>query len=397
MPNPVVAIVGRPNVGKSTLFNRLLSKRVAIVDNVAGVTRDRLYRECEWTGRRFLLIDTGGLQFDKEDNMKKEIALQVTLAIEEAELILFMVDAREGLSSVDIEISHRLRKSLKPVILVINKVEGEVKERESYEFYRLGYEHMINISAEHGLNTGDLLDQIICKLPEETESSYPENTVSVAIVGRPNVGKSSLLNGLLGEKRVIVDSTPGTTRDSIDTLIWRNDNYFNFIDTAGIRRKSRVTDDVEYYSVIRAFKAISRAEICLLVIDAEQGVSEQDKKIAGKIIKEGKSCLVVVNKWDLVMDREKKRSIEREDIKNPKALLKKVKEDIKVKYSKFLRKTLYFVDYSPILFISALNKWGLLEIFSEVIKISNENSKRINTPVLNQVVREAVVDRPLPA
>jgi len=197
MPNPVVAIVGRPNVGKSTLFNRLLSKRVAIVDNVAGVTRDRLYRECEWTGRRFLLIDTGGLQFDKEDNMKKEIALQVTLAIEEAELILFMVDAREGLSSVDIEISHRLRKSLKPVILVINKVEGEVKERESYEFYRLGYEHMINISAEHGLNTGDLLDQIICKLPEETESSYPENTVSVAIVGRPNVGKSSLLNGLL--------------------------------------------------------------------------------------------------------------------------------------------------------------------------------------------------------
>ncbi len=392
----VVAIVGRPNVGKSTLFNRLLAKRVAIVDDVPGVTRDRLYRPCEWVGRQFMLIDTGGLQFDKEDNMKEEITLQVNLAVEEADLIIFLVDGREGVCPSDMEISHRLRKSNKPVILVVNKVEGEMTERDTYEFYGLGFEHVMNISAEHGLSIGELLDEIVVRLPEEVEVSYPDDTISVAIVGRPNVGKSSLLNALLGEKRVIVDDKPGTTRDSIDTFIERGDRHFNFIDTAGIRRKSRVTDDVEYYSVIRAFKSIHRADTGILVVDAEQGLAEQDKKIAGKIVKEGKGCLVVVNKWDLILEKKRNEYSNRDDIENFNAWFKKEKEKLRENYIDFLKESLYFVDYSPILFTSALNKWGIGEVFAEVIKLSEENSKRIATPVLNQVVKEALADRPPP-
>lgn len=396
MSLPVVAIVGRPNIGKSTLFNRMVSKKLAIVDNVSGVTRDRLYRECEWQGRKFLLIDTGGIVFNSEDKIKEETTFQVNLAIEESDLILFMVNVREGLTPLDMDIAIHLRQSGKPVILVVNKVEGEKCERDSFEFYQLGYEEMINVSAEHGLNTGDLMDQIISLLPEE-ETSGLEDVLSVAIVGRPNVGKSSLLNALLGEKRVIVDSIPGTTRDAIDTLIKRDNIYFNFIDTAGIRRKSRIYEDIEYYSILRAFRAISRSRTGILVLDAEAGISEQDKKIAGRIIKEGKSCLVVVNKWDLYLDRQRENFMSPEEgIENFDAFFKKKKKELQKDYTEMVRNKLYFVDYSPVLFISALRKWEINKVFSSIISIKEEQTRRIDTNILNQVINEAVGDRPPP-
>jgi GTP-binding protein len=387
MSKSIVAIVGRPNVGKSTLFNRLVAKKIAIVDDMPGVTRDRLYRECEWLGHKFMLIDTGGLHFEPQDKIKEEVALQVNLAIDEANLILFVVDAREGLLAADRDISQIIRRSNKPVILVMNKVEGKLMERESYEFYEFGYDNAMQLSAEHGLNTGDLLDKILELLPPD-EEALPENTVSVAIVGRPNVGKSSLLNALLGEKRVIVDSVPGTTRDAIDTLIRRGEHYFNFIDTAGIRKKSRVNEDIEYYSVIRAFRALARAQVGIIVIDADQGLSEQDKKIAGRIIKEGKSCLVVVNKWDLYLKTKAKT----QDISD-----KKAKKKIETQYIKDLRKELYFIDFSPVFFTSALENWGVDRIFPEVLKLSDETSRRVDTSILNKVIREAMSYRPPPA
>ena len=396
MSLPVVAIVGRPNIGKSTLFNRMVSGRLAIVDNVSGVTRDRLYRECEWLEHKFLLIDTGGIVFNSQDKIKEETTFQVNLAIEEADIILFMTNGREGLTPLDMQISDHLRHSSKPVILVVNKVEGEKVERDSFEFYRLGYENMINISAEHGLNTGDLLDKIVSFFPED-KTVLQEDSISVAIVGRPNVGKSSLLNSLLGEKRVIVDDVAGTTRDAIDTIIHREDTYFNFIDTAGIRRKSKIIEDIEYYSILRAFKAISRSQLGILVLDAELGISEQDKKIAGRIIKEGKSCLVVVNKWDIVIEKERKKLQEDESIKNFNAFFKKRKKEMRAKYIDFVRSKLYFIDYSPVLLISALHKWGLKNIFSTVKSLCHTQTRRVDTSMLNQVIKEATIDRPPPS
>lgn len=369
MTKPIVAIVGRPNVGKSTFFNKIAGKRISIVEDTPGVTRDRIYADVEWLGRRFTLIDTGGIEFSADDVILEQMRIQSGIAIDTADVILFMVDVREGITSTDHQVADMLRKTNKPVLLVCNKVDNKNMEGHVYEFYKLGLGSPIHISADQQLGLGDLLDEVVSKFPPREEEEKDSEVTRVAILGKPNVGKSSLLNRILGEERVIVSDVPGTTRDAIDTPFTAGGREYILIDTAGIRRKSRIDDAVEKYSVIRALTAVTRSDISLLVIDACEGPTEQDTKIAGHIHEEGKGCIVVVNKWDLV---EKETKTSQEYIKN-------------------IRNKLTFIDYAPVVFVSAKTGQRVGKILDLVDKIAQAVVQRVSTGVLNEVIGEATL------
>lgn len=366
MPKPIVAIVGRPNVGKSTLFNRIIGERIAIVEDVPGITRDRLYRETEWMDKPFLLVDTGGITSNKNDPFNVKVYNQAQLAIEEADVIWFVVDAREGLHPLDQEIADILRKTQKPLILVGNKVDTYDPALAS-DFYPLGFGPPILVSAEHALNLGDLLDQTVAEFPVQQQEA--EDAIGVALIGRPNTGKSSLLNALLGEERVIVSPLPGTTRDAIDTPVQYGGTNYILVDTAGIRRKARVEEAVEYYSVLRAIRAVERADVALVVLDATDFLAEQDKKVAGIAHEAGKAVIIVVNKWDLV----------EKDDRTAKAFTEKIRAELS------------FLEYAPVLFISAKTGQRVNKVLPEVFNVANEFTKRVPTRALNALLREALL------
>ena len=368
MSRPVIAIVGRPNVGKSTLFNKLIGKRLSIVDDTPGVTRDRIYGDCEWLGRNMLLVDTGGIEPYSDDIILSQMRRQAQLAIESADVIVLVTDVRSGVVATDTEVAQMLQKSGKPIVLCVNKCDtiGDVPP-DFYEFYNLGLGDPVAVSSVHGHGTGDLLDEIIKYLPDEEQGEYDEDKIKVAVIGKPNVGKSSLINAISGEERAIVSNIAGTTRDSTDTLISNEYGEFVFIDTAGLRRKSKVEDQIEKYSVIRARMAVERADVCVIMIDGTEGFTEQDSKVAGIAHGLGKACIIAVNKWDAVdkdgktMDKERKK----------------------------LMNDFGFMSYAPIIFISAKTGQRLDRLF-ELIKFVNEqNSMRISTGKLNEVLSAA--------
>ncbi|MEW6621593.1 MAG: ribosome biogenesis GTPase Der [Bacillota bacterium] len=374
MSKPVVAIVGRPNVGKSTLFNRITGGRVAIVNDKPGVTRDRIYRDGFWLNKAFTLVDTGGLFFDDEtENISNKVRLQVEIAIEEADLIIFVVDGKTGITPDDETISLMLRKAKKPIILTVNKIDSFTSFQD-YDFFRLGLGDPIPISAEHGLNIGDLLEQAVNKLPQIPEDDFEEDIIKVAVVGRPNVGKSSLVNKVLGEERTIVSDIPGTTRDAIDSLVKHKEDNFIFIDTAGIRRKARIHVSTEHYSVLRSLKAIDRSDVVLILIDALDGVTEQDKKIAGYVHEAGKSSIIVVNKWDLISKDEKTMN----------------------EYDNNIRAELSFMQYAPTAYVSALTGQRVMKIFDLIKFIFEQANFKVSTSVLNELIRDAVAFTPPP-
>ncbi|MGI6606342.1 MAG: ribosome biogenesis GTPase Der [Peptococcia bacterium] len=376
MAKPIVAILGRPNVGKSTLFNRLTGGRAAIVEDTPGVTRDRLYRDAEWLGKTFTLIDTGGIEFSSgEESMSGLIRKQAEIAMREADVILFLVDSRAGLLPQDEQIAGQLRRTSKPVILVVNKVEQFKNNPDLYEFYRLGLENVVCISAEHGMNTGDLLDLIVSKFTMTTEDDYEPDVIKIAVVGRPNVGKSSLVNAILGQERVIVSNVPGTTRDAIDVPFEKEGQRYVLIDTAGMRRRRNIEEATERYSVIRALRAVDRSDVALMVIDGLEGVTEQDKRIAGYVHEAGKGVIVIVNKWDIVEKDDK--------------TMKKFDEEI--------RRELGFMQYAPTLYVSALTKQRVVKITDLINFVAEQQSHRISTSVLNEVVSEAVQLTPPPS
>lgn len=366
MPLPTVAIVGRPNVGKSSLFNRLLGKRMAIVDETPRLTRDRLYGICEWAGRRFQIVDTGGLTFETDEPLLMQVRRQVEKAIQEADLILFVVDARVGISSEDADVAQLLRESNRPVLLVANKVDHPSATPSIYEFYKLGLGDPIPISALHGVGINDLLEEVVTLLPARSEEVVQEG-ISVAIVGRPNVGKSSFVNAILQEERVLVDESPGTTRDAVDTSLHLDGQRLVLIDTAGLKRKARVTGDVERYSMLRTLRAIERAEISALLVDASTGVTNQDRHIAGEILSRGKAMVIVVNKWDLVS-------------RSPRGTEAAISQ---------VRRELRGVDFAPILFVSAKKGWGIPEFFRTILRVARAYETRIGTGPLNRVIEEA--------
>jgi GTP-binding protein len=369
MAKPIVAIVGRPNVGKSTLFNKMAGHRISIIEDQPGVTRDRIYTEVEWLNKTFTLVDTGGIEPTSEDIILQQMKRQAELAIETANVIIFMVDAQEGITSTDREVANMLRKTKKQVLLVCNKVDSPKYKDLVYEFYNLGIGEPIGISAAQQLNLGDLLDEIFKHFPEGDEEIYDEETIKVAVVGKPNVGKSSLVNKILGEERVIVSDIPGTTRDAIDTPFNIGEDKYVLIDTAGMRKKSKVLENIERYSVVRALTAIERCDVSLIVIDAHEGVTEQDSKIAGYVHEQGKAAIILVNKWDLV-DKDDKT-------------IEKYKADIK--------KELPFMAYAPMLFISALTGQRVHKIMELTKYVSNQHALRISTGTVNDVINEAVL------
>lgn len=373
MSLPVVAIVGRPNVGKSTMFNRLIQRRLAIEESTPGVTRDRIYGRVEWTGSEFWLIDTGGLTFE-EDKISQEIFRQVQLALDEANVILFVVDVRSGPVPLDYEVAEMLRKADKPVVLAANKAESPDFAADAAEFYVLGLGEPFLTSGSHGLGTGDLLDEIKKHLPEGEAPEDDEDLLRVAIIGRPNVGKSSLTNKIAGTERVIVSDIPGTTRDAIDLLIEREDRRYLFVDTAGIRRKSRVEESVEYYSVLRSIRAAEDADVVLMLIDAAEGVSEQDKRIAGIAHEAGRAMILVVNKWDKVEKDEKTMDAFREKI----------------------REELAYLSYAPIVFISALTGQRVQRIYELIDYVADQHALRVKTSRLNELLADATAVVPPP-
>lgn len=374
MSLPAVAIVGRPNVGKSTLFNRLVQKRVAIEERAPGVTRDRIYGRVEWTGHSFWLVDTGGLTFE-EDRISREIYRQVRLAMDEAAVILFLVDVRSGITPLDYEIAEMLHRSEKPVILAANKGEAVEAATEAVVFYELGLGEPKVVSAAHGLGTGDLLDAVIKLLPAGETHPEDEDTLRVAVVGRPNVGKSSLINKISGMDRVIVTDLPGTTRDAIDLLIEHNGRRYLFVDTAGIRRRSKVSETVEYYSVLRAVRAVEDADVVLVMLDATEGVTEQDKRIAGIAYEAGKAVIIAVNKWDKVEKDEKTTDVYREKI----------------------RAELAYLSFAPIVFISALTGKRVSSLYKVIDYVAEQHAMRIKTSRLNELLDDAVAINPPPA
>lgn len=377
MSKPIVAIVGRPNVGKSTLFNQIGKKRVSIVDDMAGVTRDRIYMDATWLNREFTLIDTGGIEIKtSDDKILTEIRLQAKIAVEESDAIIFVADGRAGLTLEDENIAKFLRTSKKPVILAVNKIDGLNLEQETYEFYKLGLGEPIGISASNALNLGDLLDAVIKNLPQAEIETHDEDEIKIAVIGRPNVGKSSLVNKLLGEERVIVSDVPGTTRDAIDTHFFMDGTKFTLIDTAGMRKKSKIDDAVEKYSVIRSLRAIDRADVVLMLIEAPVGVTEQDKKIAGYAHDSGKGCVIVVNKWDIFPDKHD-RSTNR--------------------FTDELRKRLGFLQYAPVVYASALTGQRVDRVIELVKFVAEQQSMRIQTSVLNELIRDSVAINPPPS
>ena len=369
-----VAIVGRPNVGKSTLFNKLVGDRLSIVKDEPGVTRDRLYREMEWLGNKFLLVDTGGLEPRTQDFMMSKIKKQAQVAIDEADVIIFLVDGKAGITGLDEDVATILRKQDKKVIVAVNKIDNYMKEQENiFEFYGLGFEEVIGISGEHKTNLGDLLDAVVEKFDNKSTKEISEG-LSIAILGRPNAGKSSLLNKLLNKERSIVSDIAGTTRDTIDSALKYDGEMYTLIDNAGIRRKSKVEDDIEYYSVLRAMKAIKRADVCVLMLDATELLTDQDKRIAGMIYDERKPIIIAINKWDL---------IEKND--------NSVKE-----FKELVKADLSFLDYAPIVTISALTGKRTLNILEQAKFINEEYHKKVTTGILNQILAEIVAQNPVP-
>ncbi|CAB1248929.1 GTPase essential for ribosome 50S subunit assembly (maturation of the 50S subunit central protoberance) [Ruminococcaceae bacterium BL-4] len=368
MSKPVVAIVGRPNVGKSTLFNKLIGARLSIVEDTPGVTRDRIYGECEWDGRKICLIDTGGIEVKTSDLLLSQMREQAQLAIDTANVIVFVTDIHSGILAADRDIAAMLMKSGRPIILCVNKVDsvGE-PPMEFYEFYNLGLGDPIAVSSVHGHGTGDLLDRVIELLPEETEEEDAVDTIHVAVIGKPNAGKSSLINKIVGENRCIVSDVAGTTRDAIDTEVENSYGNFVLIDTAGLRRKSRVTDTIEHYSVLRAQMAIERSDVCVIMIDATEGFTEQDSKVAGLAHESGKGCIIAVNKWDAV--EKDGRTME--------------------SFRKSLQNDFSFMDYAPIIFISAKTGQRIDQLFSMIKQVAKSNSMRIATGMLNDVLAQA--------
>ena len=368
MSKPLVAIVGRPNVGKSTLFNKLLGRRLSIVEDTPGVTRDRIYADAEWLTHSFTLIDTGGIEPASEDIIAVQMRRQAELAIETADVIVFLVDGREGMTAADEEVATMLRKSNKPVVLAVNKLDAPKFNDAIYEFYALGLGDPIIISAGQGLGLGDMLDEVCAHFPPEAEEEG-EHPLNIAVVGKPNVGKSSLVNAILGEERCIVSNIPGTTRDAVDTLFTLDGEPYVLVDTAGIRRKRAVEDEtIERYSVIRSLAAVRRADVVLIVVDAEQGLSEQDVKIAGYVHEEGKPSVLVVNKWDLI---EKDTNT-----------MNKFKKDMQV--------DLAFMDYVPFLFISAKTGQRVNKLLAAAKESYAQSIRRITTGTLNDIVNEAI-------
>lgn len=369
MKRPLVCVVGRPNVGKSTLFNKLINKRIAITEDTPGVTRDRLYKDCEWQNKHFILCDTGGLEPNSEDLILKKIKQQVDVAMENADVILFVVDGKTGLMDDDIEIANYLRRTKKPVVLAVNKVDTHKTPTEIYEFYNLGFENLNVISSTQGFGLGDLLDEIVKEFPKDAYTEKEIDVTKVALIGKPNVGKSSLINKILGKNRMIVSDIAGTTRDSIDSKVSIKGKDYIFTDTAGLRRKKNITENLERYSVVRTLNAIERSDIAILLIDATEGVTEQDTKVIGFAKEQNKALIVAVNKWDLVIKDNK--------------TYKKFEDDIRTKLS--------FVQYAQIIFISAKTGQRLEKLF-EAIEIADENySLRISTGILNDIVNDAIV------
>ncbi len=369
MERAVLSIVGRPNVGKSSLFNKLVGRRIAITEDTPGVTRDRIYAEGEWLGNYFTVIDTGGLEPDNEEIIMSNIRKQAEVAIDSADVILFVVDGIEGLTSTDREIGNILRRSGKRVVLAVNKIDSFSKSDQIFEFYELGLGDPLAISAEQGLGLGDLLDEIVKNFPEERNTEYDEDIIKVSIIGKPNVGKSSLINNILGEERVIVTDIPGTTRDAIDSYVDYDDERYIFIDTAGLRRKKRIYEDIERYSVVRTLSAIDRSNVCVLIVDATEGVTEQDTKIAGYAHDNGKGIIIAINKWDLIEKDNKTHD----------------------KFIKEIRDTLGFILYAPIVFISALTGQRVGELLEVIKAVNNNYNLRIKTGVLNDIINQAVL------
>lgn len=370
MSKPVVAIVGRPNVGKSTLFNKLAGSRVSIVEDIPGVTRDRIYFEVEWNGRAILLVDTGGIEPRSDDPILKQMKTQAEVAVETADVIVFMVDVNVGLTAADRDIATMLKKSGKPVIPVVNKVDsiGELP-MEYYEFYELGFdEDPIPLSSLHGTGSGDLLDRVLEICPADEEKEDDSDIIKVAVIGKPNAGKSSIINKILGEDRLIVSNVPGTTRDAVDTRLDNEYGKFVFIDTAGIRRQSKVEDRIEKFSVLRAKMAVERADVCIIMIDANEGVTEQDEKIAGIAHEAGKASIICINKWD-TMETEDKNTVE---------------------YDKKVYTALSYMMYAPTLYVSAKTGQRVTKLFEMITYVHNQNCMRVTTGMLNDVLNDAI-------
>ncbi len=368
MALPIVAVVGRPNVGKSTLFNKLVGKRLSIVEDTPGVTRDRIYSECEWRNRKFMVVDTGGIEPSSDDVILSQMRRQAELAIQKADVIVFLTDLRTGVTADDYEVAGMLRKSGKPIVLCVNKCDsiGE-PPAEFYEFYSLGLGDPIALSAAHGHGSGDMLDEVFKYFPEENNEEYDEEYIKVAVIGKPNVGKSSLINRVAGEERVIVSDIAGTTRDATDTVVENEHGKYVFIDTAGIRRKSKVLEKIEHYSVLRAYMAVDRSDVCVILIDATVGFTEQDSKVAGYAHEQGKACVVAVNKWDAV----EKSGSTMDEFRN------KLKEDFS------------FMSYVPFIFISAKTGQRVEKLFDMINDVYRQNSMRVSTGMLNDVLSYA--------
>lgn len=369
MAKPIVAVVGRPNVGKSTLFNKIAGKRISIVEDTPGITRDRVYADAQWCGKEFTLIDTGGIEPYSKEIIPAQMRRQANLAIDMADVIIFMVNVKDGMTAADEEVAAMLQRSGKPIVLVCNKVDapGEAP-LELYEFYNLGLDEPMAVSSIHGRGVGDVLDKCVSYFPEDNEEEEESDSIKVAVVGKPNAGKSSLINKLLGEERVIVSDIPGTTRDAIDTLVEKNGVKYTFIDTAGMRKRGKVDDIVERYSVIRSLNAIERSDVCILMIDGTEGISEQDSKIAGYAHEQGKATVIVVNKWDIVE-------------KDDKTMEKMRKEIYDV---------LGFMNYAPIVFISALTGQRIGNLFTNIDFVAAQNATRLQTGALNDVLSDAI-------
>ncbi len=368
MALPIVAVVGRPNVGKSTLFNKLIGQRMSIVEDTPGVTRDRIYSKCEWRNREFMVVDTGGIEPNSDDIILSQMRRQAELAIEKADVIVFLTDIRTGVTANDYDVARMLQKSGKPIILCVNKCDsiGDPPP-EFYEFYNLGLGDPIPLSAAHGHGSGDMLDRIFEYFPEETSEDYDEEYIKVAVIGKPNVGKSSLINRVAGEERAIVSNIAGTTRDATDTIVENEHGKYVFIDTAGIRKKSKINEKIEHYSVLRAYMAVDRSDVCVIVIDAEVGFTDQDSKVAGYAHEQGKACIVAVNKWDAI-DKDSNTM-----------------DEFRTK----LEKDFSFMSYVPFVFISAKTGLRVDKLFDMINKVHAQNSMRISTGMLNDILAYA--------
>lgn len=376
MSKPIVAIVGRPNVGKSTLFNRIAGQRISIVEDTPGVTRDRIYADAEWLDYHFTLIDTGGLEPESDDEMLRNMYSQAEIAIESADVIVFVADVRSGMVDADLQVANILRKSGKPVVLAVNKMDDLAKfGMDIYEFYQLGLGDPFGVSASQMLGLGDLLDEVVKHFPQGNKGEEEEDVIKVAVIGKPNVGKSSLINRILGEERVIVSNVAGTTRDAIDSDYEYEGQKYVFIDTAGIRRKSKIRENVEKYSIIRAIAAVERADVCIMMINAEDGISDQDTKVAGIAHEAGKAVIIAVNKWDKIEKDNK--------------TLNKFTKDIEAEFK--------FLSYAPKIFISAVTGQRVTKLFELIKAVNENNSLRISTGMLNDVLIEAMAMNQPPA